>query len=1820
MKKNYSFRAMLVMAVLWLIPAAGWSLETDENGAYQIATSQDLVAFAQVVSEGNVSASAVLTQDIDMAGVAIEPIGSASNLFTGTFDGQEHVISNLTIEKDGVEYVGLFGVVSGGATIRNFILRNAKLSGKAFIGIVGGSNGSGVVTLDKLGFEGEAVGTEQNISGIIGVNMSSAATFRISNCYVTGKVAGGRESAAITGWTGGAQSSISNCWSTAEVSGNDAGKTLYRNDATVLSNCYDIYGEQVSVIPEGALASGELTYMLNDAAPGEGVWRQTLGQDEHPVFFAGSKIVYAVPADGFRCDGIPLGNTTYSNNPSGMEVPSHTYKGGICQACGNVQTDYLAPNADGFYELGDAKAVVWFANYMSYIKNGALNAKLTADISFTDEDNARMIPIGTAQTSFTGTFDGQNHKVSGFNMVATSGNAGFLGSVQNATVKNFSIEGDLYCVGANNGAIAYANNVAISNVHSFLNILVPVDKSVTHTAGVVGDAQGSTVVSHCTFSGVLTVEAGHDCFGGVVGYTNTARVEYCAHYGQVLIANTGCYAGGIVAYINNGSNPGISNCLSVGEVRTLDDSEPQYGGAIVGRLRSWSESAMGLNYWLEGSAARGTGDQTSAKSKMVTQDQVNGGETAWLLNNESFVNPQWFQTIGADEYPVLDETHGLVYGFGGEYGFIQNGDVTGLRDALVKGESGFVDDMKAQKAMKDAYLAKVNSIASIGTLDELTSAYSDLLNVKAELLKNAAAYQAFIDKVNETITMLENHPEIVCDERDILEDYLYGSDEPSDQHPYGQSQYIIDNELLNTEEITAETARIDAMLDAAISNSLNPGSDVTRFVKNPDFSSVIDGWEGTTPTNYGGNDEVGYALLSNGRVFDLYQTVTGLQNGYYLLSVNALYRPAKGTDTSTDYAGFIYANDNVNYIMAACEDVVSEADAVDGENCYLTNDVLLFDAYGESIGYTPGSGMGMAIAIRAGRYDDNKIVALVTDGTLTLGVRNDGTCAGNDWLEYGNIRLTYAGAENNGAAALEYLKQALASQVARANMVIQSFGDVGDYTHYPNFSRQLRDALAQTVQKAEGVATAEEAYETVKQFSTLFQSILDSKRAYVSLMKSAESYYASVYDEESVFTEDERTQAYTLFEAIVEKWRNGDYTTDEALAQEELAADPIFQRIFGHTPDVADGIYQIADAQQILWLSSMVNSGNNALKACLTADIDLTPIMEQFKPIGTATFPFTGTFDGQNHKITGFAYVSTGDYNGFFGYADGATIENFSIDGTLTVAGTASGAIGWIYGGIVRNVHSSLVIDATQGTVHHVGGVVGSLRVSSVMEHCTFSGTLTVGSSNDCFGGIAGYSHEYASIENCAHYGKLYYNSAGCYAGGILGYLNNASFYGIHNCISVGDVKFTGEGQSTYGGAIVGRLRDHNANYFGVNYWLEGSADRAFGEKTMDKGKSATASQLASGEICFLLNAAQDNGEPVWFQTLGEDAYPVLDNTHKQVYLTAAGAYSNEEGEAPHAGTEDDPFEIRTAEDLANLRNLLVSGRMNYVVMTADVDMSGYSDFKPLFDIADQSAGYPFIDFDGKNHVIRNLSSKNPDQWYNGLFGVLCGNVRNLGVENADIECQASGTGIISGYLGHSTYGKPCYVENVWVTGKVSVTQGYCGGMFGNIADESHILNCYANVEITGAHDYTGGIIGRVRGKVDMVQCYAAGSINRGGGIIGGGFQDATPLGTYKNVAVWNNTDKNFGPVRDGEDLSTVLYYDGSNFSDLQSQVVAWDSQVWYCDMAEGSYPVLKPFATGITSLRPALNNTIYDLQGRKLGKISQKGIYIINGRRVLVP
>ncbi|MCR4921872.1 MAG: endonuclease/exonuclease/phosphatase family protein [Bacteroidaceae bacterium] len=328
-------------------------------------------------------------------------------------------------------------------------------------------------------------------------------------------------------------------------------------------------------------------------------------------------------------------------------------------------------------------------------------------------------------------------------------------------------------------------------------------------------------------------------------------------------------------------------------------------------------------------------------------------------------------------------------------------------------------------------------------------------------------------------------------------------------------------------------------------------------------------------------------------------------------------------------------------------------------------------------------------------------------------------------------------------------------------------------------------------------------------------------------------------------------------------------------------------------PTDANGTYQISTAQDLLRFSSLVADFDHTADARLTQDIDMSGLTQSWVPIGRSDVPYSGNFDGGGHQITGFTYTTKSQDAGLFGYCAGGTIGHFSLGGRLTCLHRMSGVVGRTLGTTLSDISSALTISATQSGLSHVGGIVGSAQNTTLVERCAFSGSLDVGPSNyDCFGGICGYTNT-ARFNDCANYGRVSFSKNDCYAGGILGYVNNGNFPGLHNCLNVGRVRYTGSGSSQYGGALVGRLRSYNAAQMGQSFWLSSSASHGSGENQIDAFRSATVTQMKSGEVCYLLNDAEQEN-PVWFQTLGTDSYPMLDNSHLVVLKDEEGRYYNE--------------------------------------------------------------------------------------------------------------------------------------------------------------------------------------------------------------------------------------------------------------------------------------------------------------------------------------
>ena len=291
MKQNLLI-ALLSVLFGWAGVSEVFALD-QKDGVYQIGNAQDLEDFSNLVASGNGAVNAVLTADIEMAGVDHQPIGTVGSPFKGTFDGHGYRIKNMIIETEGGNK-GLFGLVSG-ATIKNVIVdKSCEIYSKGYsAGIAGTAVGKAVVTFENCGNEATVnVGQSgANGAGILGVNDMSEAYVKIINCFNTGDIVGERECGAISGWLGD-RAEVINCYNSGEVVGVDGNRTFvrYNGSNVALTNCYEVNGNQVTTVEKEDVASGKLCYDLNQGA-GETIYYQTLGSDDHPIFDATHKVV-----------------------------------------------------------------------------------------------------------------------------------------------------------------------------------------------------------------------------------------------------------------------------------------------------------------------------------------------------------------------------------------------------------------------------------------------------------------------------------------------------------------------------------------------------------------------------------------------------------------------------------------------------------------------------------------------------------------------------------------------------------------------------------------------------------------------------------------------------------------------------------------------------------------------------------------------------------------------------------------------------------------------------------------------------------------------------------------------------------------------------------------------------------------------------------------------------------------------------------------------------------------------------------------------------------------------------------------------------------------------------------------------------------------------------------------------------------------------------------------------------------------------------------------------------------------------------------------
>ncbi|CAO3429269.1 MBG domain-containing protein [Azospirillum doebereinerae] len=113
------------------------------------------------------------------------PVGGSGAHFTGSFDGQNHTITGLAIDRPSTTYVGLFGYAGTGAAISNVTLSGGTVTGKDNVGSLVGYLLGGTVTRAASGATVVGTGAGGEVGGLIGVNDAGTITSSSASGGVT---------------------------------------------------------------------------------------------------------------------------------------------------------------------------------------------------------------------------------------------------------------------------------------------------------------------------------------------------------------------------------------------------------------------------------------------------------------------------------------------------------------------------------------------------------------------------------------------------------------------------------------------------------------------------------------------------------------------------------------------------------------------------------------------------------------------------------------------------------------------------------------------------------------------------------------------------------------------------------------------------------------------------------------------------------------------------------------------------------------------------------------------------------------------------------------------------------------------------------------------------------------------------------------------------------------------------------------------------------------------------------------------------------------------------------------------------------------------------------------------------------------------------------------------------------------------------------------------------------------------------------------------------------------------------------------------------
>ena len=464
--------------------------------------------------------------DLDLSGQNWTPIGTTDRPFRGNFNGNNHIISNMTVNNPSGDYNGLFGWVEGDIDgvpnwvegseyIKNFVVKNANVHGHDYTGGVAGRV-HGQLTFENVILDGATVQGANFTSGFIGSaegDYQAVGTYEglselhVNNClFINGSVTEntGHEDYDYTLYERASYVMFGNIENHAFFNTCYFANVTYNSSAAPEDHynvkAYPITPDVPSSVSCDIYNTTGISYDGSHYAPNNTTAHFTVACNDF------LQVITGVSVNGSQV-GTSSGNYDFTIDGSQAQAYTITVLLAASSSGDSEEDPYLITDADDW------------DSFATHVNNGnnfsGKFVKLNADISV-----STMAGTDDAK-SFQGTFDGGGNKLTVSYNTSENWTAPFR-HVKDATIKNLHVDGTIYTSGQFAGGIVGESHkdLSITNCRSSVAINSSVSGDGTH-GGFVSTLSGSgntITIDGCLFDGSFAKTANTTNCGGFVGW------------------------------------------------------------------------------------------------------------------------------------------------------------------------------------------------------------------------------------------------------------------------------------------------------------------------------------------------------------------------------------------------------------------------------------------------------------------------------------------------------------------------------------------------------------------------------------------------------------------------------------------------------------------------------------------------------------------------------------------------------------------------------------------------------------------------------------------------------------------------------------------------------------------------------------------------------------------------------------------------------------------------------------------------------------------------------------------------------------------------------------------------------------------------------------------------------------------------------------------------------------------------------------------------------------------------------------------------------